>query len=99
MAVANIWPVYDASAAGRDLARLPGGTVVNVTYTSTHNETAAFTDSAIVGFRVYVDTASWFLATTAGTTATTSNGIAMPAGGVEYFVKGGQSTIFSFVTA
>lgn len=99
MAVANIWPVYDVAANGQPLARLPGGTVVNVSYTSTHNETAAFTDSAIVGWRIKCDTASWFLATAAGTVATTSNGIAIAADSVEYFAKGGQSTIFSFVTA
>lgn len=99
MAIANIWPVYDVAANGQPLARLPGGSVVNVTYTSTAAASDAFTDSAIVGWRIKVDTDSWMLATTAGTTATTSNGIKLTAGDTEYFAKGAQSTTFSFVTA
>lgn len=99
MAIANIWPVYDVAANGQPLARLPGGTVVNVTYNATHAESSAFTDTAIVGFRVKVDTDSWFLATTAGTVATTSNGIKMSAGDTEYFARGLKDPIFSFVTA
>lgn len=99
MAIANIWPVYDVAANGQGLARLPGGSVVNVSYTSTHNEAAAFTDTAIVGFRVKVDTDSWFLCTTAGTVATTSNGIKMSANDTEYFARGNSAPIFSFVTA
>jgi hypothetical protein len=99
MAIANIWPVLDVAANGQPLGRLPGGTVVNVSYTATHNETAAFTDTAIVGFRIKVDTDSWFLCSTAGTVATSSNGIKMSAGDTEYFARGNASPVFSFVTA
>lgn len=99
MAIANIWPVYDVAANGQGLGRLPGGAVVNVTYNATAAASAAFTDTAIVGFRIKVDTDSWFLCSTAGTTATTSNGIKMSAGDTEYFARGNSAPIFSFVTA
>ena len=99
MAIANIWPVYDVSANGQPLARLPGASVVNVTYNATAAASAAFTDNAILGWRIKVDTDSWFLGTAAGTTATTSNGIKMSAGDTEYFTRSAASTIFSFVTA
>jgi len=99
MAIANIWPVYDVAANGQPLGRLPGGTVVNVSYTATVGESAAFTDKAIVGYRIKVDTDSWFLCSTAGTDATTSNGIKMSAGDTEYFSCSLGAPIFSFITA
>lgn len=90
MGTFQIWEDYSSGNNRQQVAQLRATAPQNVTISSTHAESSAF-DNATISVRVVSDTDCWFkpyksgAASPLGDVCTSSNGIRLPAGNIEYW--------------